>query len=224
MKVPASPHRWRVTPRQAVAVQRRLADRVVAQGSLPELGLVAGGDLAFLPGGKECVAGVVVWDVPRGSVFEQQVVRCPVRFPYVPGLLSFREAPALLAALRKLRATPDLFLFDGQGYAHPRRFGLACHLGVLLDRPAVGCAKSLLLGTHATLSPRRGAAAPLMDGEECVGMAVRTREAVKPVFVSVGHRVSLEAAVAATLACCTRYRIPEPTRLADQLVTRERGK
>ena len=168
------------------------------------------------------MAAVVVWDVQACRVVEQRVVRRKLRFPYVPGLLSFREAPAIVASLRRLESDPDVFLFDGQGLAHPRRFGLACHVGVLIDRPSLGCAKSLLVGTPAPLGAARGSVAPLTDRGERVGLALRTRENVKPVYVSIGHRLSLDVAVEAVLACCTQYRLPEPTRLADQLVGRQR--
>lgn len=171
---------------------------------------------------KECIAGVIVWDVENGEVVEQRVVRRSVSFPYVPGLLTFREGPAVLAALRLLRHEPDAFIFDGQGYAHPRRFGLASHVGVTLDRPSLGCAKSLLIGSCRTPGTRRGASTRIEHEDECIGRALRTRDDVKPVYVSVGHRLSLDASVAIVLACCTRYRLPEPTRLADQLVARER--
>lgn len=217
-------HAWSVTPRRAAQIQRSLADRIISVGRIKPLRLAAGADLAFSTDKAECIAGVVAWDVRRGEVIEQHVVRRPVRFPYVPGLLSFREAPAVLAALRKLRCEPDVFLFDGQGMAHPRRFGLACHIGLLIDRPSIGCAKSVLVGTHQPPKVNKGATAAIHHRGERIGMAVRTRDRVKPVFVSVGHRVSLETAVDVTLNCCTRYRLPEPTRLADQLVARDRAR
>ena len=223
MKIARPSHSWSVTPRQAVAIQRDLAARVIPKGRVRRLRLAAGADLAFSTDKTQCIAGVVVWDLAVDEVVEQHVVRRPVRFPYVPGLLSFREAPAVLAALRKLRREPDVFLFDGQGYAHPRRFGLACHVGVILDRPSLGCAKSLLVGSDAPLAKTRGARTPLVHDGETVGMTVRTREGVKPVYVSVGHRLSLDAAVEITLACAARYRLPEPTRLADKLVAREKS-
>jgi len=179
--------------------------------------------MAFSPDKTSCIAAVVVWDLIEQCVVEQHVVRRPIRFPYVSGLLSFREAPAIVAALRKLRHEPDVFLFDGQGYAHPRRFGLACHVGIWLDRPSIGCAKSILIGKHELLDRRRGSLATLEHGDECVGMVVRTREGIKPIYVSIGHRLSLASAVDITLACSTRFRLPEPTRLADQLVGRERA-
>jgi deoxyribonuclease V len=176
--------------------------------------------MAFTPDKRYCVAGVVVWDVADGRVVEEKTARRPVAFPYVPGLLSFREAPAVLAAIAQLDQEPDAFLFDGQGYAHPRRLGLACHVGLFLDRPSVGCAKSRLTGTHDAPAPCRGAVAPLMEGDERIGAVVRTRDGVKPVYVSIGHRMDLDGAVKLVLSCCTRYRLPEPTRLADKLVRR----
>jgi deoxyribonuclease V len=142
----------------------------------------------------------------------------PLRLPYVPGLLSFREDPAVLAALRRLRATPDVLLYDGHGLAHPRRFGVACHIGLIVDRPAIGCAKSRLVGMHREPGWRRGSAAPLLDGGEVIGSVLRTRDGVRPVFVSVGHRIDLRTARRIVLACALRHRLPEPTRLADQLV------
>ncbi len=219
MKISRALHSWTVTPKRAVAIQRELAGRVIVKGRLRKPTLLAGVDLAFLPDLSHCIAGVVVWNVRTREVTEQHVIRRPVRFPYVPGLLSFREAPAILGVLRKLRCEPDVFLFDGQGLAHPRRFGLACHVGLLIDRPSLGCAKSLLIGTCKALAPTRGSVTPIEHSGECVGMAVRTRDRVKPVYVSIGHRLSLSAAVETTLAGCAGYRLPEPTRLADKLVT-----
>jgi deoxyribonuclease V len=179
--------------------------------------------MAFTPDGQRCVAGVVVWDRRCEQVIEEQTAVRTVRFPYVPGLLSFREAPAVLAAIRKLRQTPDVLILDGQGQAHPRRMGLASHVGLLADIPTVGCAKSRLCGTFVDPSAERGSRADLMDEDEIIGAVVRTRAGTRCVFVSVGHRVTLDDAVSLVLACCTRYRLPEPTRLAHQLVTRCRN-
>lgn len=184
------------------------------------LRIVAGVDLAFSGDGAEGIAGVVAWDLHTLQVVEQHVVRRPVQFPYVPGLLSFREAPAILAALRRLRCEPDAFLFDGQGLAHPRRFGLACHVGLLINRPSLGCAKSLLVGTCRPPGLSRGASTRITHNGECVGRALRTRDNVKPIYVSVGHRLSLEETVAIALASGNGFRLPEPTRLADKLVAR----
>jgi len=179
--------------------------------------------MAISPDKSECVGGVVVWDVKEQEIVEQHVVRQPLRFPYVPGLLSFREGPVVMAALRKVRCSPDAFLFDGQGLAHPRRFGLACHMGVLIDRPSLGCAKSLLIGEHETLDEHAGSTARLIHKGDCIGMAVRTREKVKPMYISVGHRLSLSEAVRITLLACSGFRMPEPTRLADKLVSKSRA-
>jgi deoxyribonuclease V len=184
--------------------------------------LVAGGDAAFSPDGSAVVAGWVVWDALAGTVVETAVELMPVTFPYVPGLLSFREAPALLAAARRLKSEPGAFLIDGQGLAHPRRLGIACHVGLWLGRPTIGCAKSRLCGQHAEPGARRGASTRLVHEGETIGRVVRTREGVKPLYVSVGHLVTLEDAVKLTLLCCRGYRLPEPARLAHQLVTRKR--
>ena len=154
------------------------------------------------------------------ELVETVTASAKLTFPYIPGLLSFREAPACLAAVRKLTSKPDLFLIDGQGIAHPRRLGLAAHLGLFLDKPTVGCAKSRLTGTFDEPAPEKGASSSLYDGEEVIGAVVRTRSNVKPLFISVGHRCRLEDAIRLTLACTTKYRLPEPTRLAHQTVGR----
>ena len=224
LKIPRAPHCWSVTPRQAVTIQRRFAERIVRYGSVNNPRLLAGVDLAFSADGRRCFAGVVLWDSQAGEITEQHVIRQPVRFPYVPGLLSFREAPAILAVLRKLRCEPDAFLFDGQGYAHPRRFGLACHVGLLIDRPSLGCAKTLLVGMCQMPDTSKGSMTPIEHEGERVGTVLRTRDHVRPVYVSVGHRVSLDAAVDIVLAGCAGYRLPEPTRLADRLVAREKAR
>jgi deoxyribonuclease V len=223
MKLPKARHRWSLLPRSAMALQARLEAEVIER-PLRRVRLVAGADLAITPDGQRCVAGLVVWDLHRREVVEEQSAVRPLRFPYVPGLLSFREVPAVLAAARKLRTEPDAFLFDGQGRAHPRRFGLACHAGLLLDRPSVGCAKSRLMGQYRPPGRQRGAWTDLLspqDGKR-IGAVVRTRTDVKPVFVSVGHRCRLIDAIELTLACGGRFRLPEPARRAHQLVTRLR--
>jgi len=222
MKIPPVPHGWSVTPSRAVAIQRRLASAVEETAETPVPRLVAGCDAAFSRDGRFCVAGVVVWDCRERRVVEERVARRRLGFPYIPGLLSFREAPALLDALRRLETTPDLLLCDGHGRAHPRRLGIACHLGILADRPSVGCAKSRLVGTHAEPAARRGSRRALRAGDETLGVVLRTRDGVRPVYVSVGHRIDLAGAVRVVLRCGAGYRLPEPTRLADRLVARER--
>ena len=218
MRIPPIPHRWSVTTRQAIAIQQRLAERVRERPPRKELHLVAGVDAAFSRDGNSCIAGVVLWDSLEHEVIERHVAVRRLTFPYVPGLLSFREAPAVIGALRKLRVRPDALICDGHGRAHPRRCGLACHLGVLSGLSTVGCAKSRLVGEYREPRAERGASSRLMHEGQIVGHVLRTRTGVKPVFVSVGHEIDLAAAVNLVLHCATRFRLPEPTRLADRLV------
>lgn len=218
MKFPPLPHAWNISPRAAVALQKQLAACVLPIPPAGPLRFVAGLDAAFSPDGAQCIAGVVLWDREEARVIERHTARRKAAFPYVPGLLSFREAPALLAALRQLRHAPDVLMCDGQGLAHPRRFGIACHLGVVTRLPSIGCAKSRLIGQHDEPPRRRGGSAPLFDAGEQIGEVLRTRDGVKPVYLSLGHRMDLRTARAIVLDCATRYRLPEPTRLADRLV------
>jgi len=222
MFVPPVPHPWSVTPREAADIQRRLSSLVQIEAPRIPLRLIAGVDAAYSRDRRWCVAGVVLWDASAGAVVEQHTARRRLRFPYVPGLLSFREAPAVIAALRRLRRTPDAIMCDAHGLAHPRRFGLASHVGVICGLPTIGCAKSRLVGSHRAPGTARGASTRLEDREEQIGWVVRTRTGVKPVFVSVGHLVDLAAARATVLECAVRYRLPEPTRLADRLVATAR--
>lgn len=216
-------HRWNLSPVAAIRLQRALADRVVERSlAARSVRLVAGGDAAFVAGDARIIAAWVVWDVRRRTIIDSASVHRKVTFPYVPGLLSFREAPALLAAARKLRSSPDVFILDGHGRAHPRRLGIASHLGLSLGRPTLGCAKSRLCGEHVEPGNTRGDAVDLrLDGER-IGRVLRTRAGVKPVYVSVGHLLRLADAVRIVLRCCMGYRLPEPTRLAHQLVTQLR--
>lgn len=212
-------HGWTLTPTEAVALQKELAGYVVETDRHGPVRHVAGVDVGFEDDGNITRAAVAVLAYPSLEPVESRLVRRPTRFPYVPGLLSFRELPAILDAVDTLSVKPDLFLCDGQGRAHPRRFGIACHLGVRLDVPALGVGKSRLTGTYVEPGEQKGDWSPLRDGDEIIGAVVRTRASVRPVFVSVGHRVSLESAVAWTLACAPRYRLPETTRLADRLAS-----
>ena len=210
---------WDVTPAKAREIQLRLAARVTNRDDYGDIQRVAGVDVGFDDGGRTTRAAVVVLSFPTLEVIEQAVVHQPTRFPYVPGLLSFREAPAIIAALDTLSDAPDLILCDGQGYAHPRRFGLACHLGVATGLPAVGVAKSRLVGCYDPPEDHKGDWSPLMDAGECIGAALRTRRGVKPLFISIGHRISLASAISFVLACTPRYRLPETTRLADRFAS-----
>lgn len=217
-------HDWNLDYRQAMALQSRLAPQVVRAGEPERVRLVAGADLAFDRQGGRALAAVVVLRYPEMDLVEQAVVTVEQRFPYIPGLLSFRETPALLEAFRRLSSAPDLLLADGHGYAHPRRFGLACHLGLLLDLPTIGVAKSRFIGEHGDVGPRAGDRVDLLDGGEVIGGVLRTRDGVRPLHVSVGHRVSQEAAEAWVLRCCRGRRLPEPTRLADHLARIEKNR
>jgi deoxyribonuclease V len=208
--------RWARTVAEATRLQAQLRRRLTISSGPPALRLVAGADVAYRRDGRRAWAAVVLVAWPEGRVVESGTAAGRPAFPYVPALLAFREGPLLLAAFERLSRQPDLCLFDGHGLAHPRRFGLACHLGVLLDLPSVGCAKSLLTGHYREPERWRGAWTPLhLDGEE-VGAALRTRAGVKPLLVSPGHRIGVRAAVRYALAC-SRFRVPEPIRLAEQL-------
>ncbi|APZ44440.1 endonuclease V [Acidihalobacter ferrooxydans] len=217
---PTLQHAWNVAPAEARAIQERLRVRVETVDRFDgPIRTLAGVDVGFEDGGTVTRAAVVVLDSTTLQPLERVLARRATQFPYVPGLLSFREIPAVLDALAQLRMTPDLLLCDGQGIAHPRRLGIAAHLGVLLDRPSVGVAKSRLIGTHADVPDRRGAWVPLHDGEERIGAVLRTRLGVKPIYVSSGHRVALETAVEQVMRAVTRYRLPETTRQADSLAS-----
>ena len=210
-------HRWDVSPREAVAIQRGLAAEVRQEPLPSPIETIAGIDVSIR--GDLAQAAVVVLRFPSLEVVDRAVWRAEVPFPYIPGLLSFREMPVILPALERLSVRPDVLVTDSHGFAHSRRFGLACHLGVLLDRPAFGIAKSLFVGTFEAPAPEKGSRAALVDKKtgEVLGTVLRTRTNVKPVYVSVGHRITLEEAVALALACAPRYKIPEPTRQAHLL-------
>lgn len=212
-------HSWNLTPRAALALQHRLSAKVVRMGRPRDVRHVAGTDVGFERGGGTTRAAVVVLSFPDLELVDHAVARLPTHFPYVPGLLSFREMPALLVALDKLRIRPDLVLCDGQGLAHPRRFGLASHFGVYCGVPSIGVAKSRLIGTHGEPMHRRGAWVPLRDQGETIGAVLRSKVHTQPIYVSIGHRISLALAVRYVMACTTRYRLPETTRWAHRLAS-----
>ena len=212
-------HRWDVTPAEARAIQQQLRDRVECRDRLGPVHCVAGVDVGFEQQGKITRAAVALLEFPSLTPAGEAIGRLPTRFPYIPGLLSFREIPAVLAAMETLERRPDLLLCDGQGIAHPRRFGIASHLGVLTDIPAIGVAKTRLIGHHRDLPDRKGAWVPLLDGEERIGAVLRTRRGVKPLYISCGHRIGLETAIDYVLACTTRYKLPETTRRAHRLAS-----
>lgn len=219
MRTPRQLHSWEVTPAEARGLQEQLRGRVIERDDLPRITRVAGIDVGFEDAGRATRAAVAVLSFPDLTPLDESVVHRPTCFPYVPGLLSFREIPAVLDALAGLRLDPDLLICDGQGRAHPRRFGLACHLGVVCGLPSIGAAKSRLIGEHGELGWAKGSLAELRDRDELIGMVVRSRDGVQPLYVSVGHRVSLRTAVRLVLACTTRYRLPETTRRAHHLAS-----
>ncbi|MFQ5603210.1 MAG: deoxyribonuclease V [bacterium] len=205
-----------VAVEQACKIQNELRTKVLASDAFKQIQFVGGADVGYFKSRTRLQAAVVVLTFPELELHEFVTSQAACSFPYVPGLLSFRETPAVLTCLERLKQPPDLLLCDGQGVAHPRRFGLACHLGVLSGLPTIGVAKSRLIGTHAPLSPEKGSSVPLVDKGETVGLVVRTRAHVKPVYVSVGHKISLPTAKAWVLRCVTKFRLPETTRLAHR--------
>ena len=215
-------HDWNVSTDEAKRIQRRLASEVTERALPDGVETVAGIDVSVRDDTAQ--AAVSVLRLPELDVVDEAIHRCEVPFPYVPGLLSFREMPAVLPALERLHSTPDVFVTDSHGAAHPRRFGLACHLGVLLDVPAIGVAKSILVGApQGELGPEKGSRVPLVDDGETVGTVLRTRTDVNPVYVSVGHRCTLDGAADLMLDCSPRYKIPEPTRQAHKLSRKTEG-
>ena len=208
------PHPWNVSPAEAVAIQRDLAGKVRIEPLAGDIRHIAGVDVSVR--GSRVQTAIVVLEIATLQLVDKAIWQGDVQFPYIPGLLSFREMPAILPALEQLRITPDVFMTDSQGLAHPRRMGLACHLGVMLDRPAFGVAKTRYIGRYVEPGMAKGDRSRLEDRDELIGAVVRTRANVKPVFVSAGHRVTLDDAIRLTMATTTRYKIPEPTRLAHK--------
>ncbi|MGD0779337.1 MAG: deoxyribonuclease V [Dehalococcoidales bacterium] len=211
-----SRHGWRVTTKQAMAIQMELAGEVSRAGKINAPRFIAGVDISVNRFSKRGTGAVVVLSYPDLQIAEIQVVMDRIEFPYVPGLLSFREAPLILAAFEKITLTPDIIMVDGQGIAHPRRFGIASHLGLLLGLPTIGCAKSRLCGEHEIPGNEAGSYKELKDNGEVIGAVLRTRAGVKPLYVSIGHMIELNSAMEWVVACCRGYRLPEPTRLAHQ--------
>jgi len=214
---PRVSHRWDVSVREAKDIQRRLVSQVIPSWSEHPVQTVAGVDVGF-PSGRGRAA-VAVLSFPKLQLVDSARVEMEVSFPYIPGLLTFREGPLILAALELLSKAPDLFIFDGHGLAHPRRMGIATHMGVLLDVPSIGCAKSRLVGEHQKPGPGKGAYVYVYHNGDVIGAALRTRDHTNPVYVSVGHRIDLTTAIDFVLRCCTKYRLPEPIRWAHQLAS-----
>ncbi len=210
-------HDWNLKPDAAIKLQRQLAQRIIREDQPGEVRYIAGVDMAINEENGKARAAVVLLTYPSLEIQERHIYEEPLRMPYIPGLLSFREAPAVLGAFARLQQQPDLVMVDGQGIAHPRRLGIASHLGLWLDLPTIGCGKSILTGHYHGLREEAGTWVPLLDNGETIGAVVRTRTHVKPMIVSLGHRISLETSIHYVLACCRGYRLPEPTRQADKL-------
>lgn len=217
--MPALDHDWNLTPAAAIALQKTLAERIERQDRLGPVRRIAGVDVGFEAEGRITRAAIVVLDAETLTPAGQAIARLPTAFPYIPGLLSFREIPAVLDAWKKLLIQPDLLLVDGQGIAHPRRLGIASHLGLLLDRPSIGVAKSRLIGQHTELPVDKGAWVPLRERDEIIGAVLRSRTGIAPLYISTGHRISLETALAWVMRAITRYRLPETTRAAHRLAS-----
>ena len=224
-------HPWRVTPGEARKIQQQLRQQVIMADAFDEIRTVAGVDIGIKRDREKkeheltksrreseiAKAAVVILSNPELELIDQVRVEQPIELPYIPGLLSFRESPSIIAAFEKLSTEPDLIIADGQGIAHPRRFGIASHLGLILDKPTIGCAKSRLYGRHSQPGIEAGSYAYLYDKDDIIGAAVRTRKNVNFVYISVGHKISLQSAIHYTLKCCRNYRLPQPTRLAHQV-------
>jgi deoxyribonuclease V len=213
------PQRWPTTIEEALLVQQQLRDQVITEDQLGPIDYVTGVDVGFEEDGAVTRAAVAVLRLSDLQLHEYAIARRPTTFPYIPGFLSFREIPAVLDALAQLTTSPGILLCDGQGLAHPRRLGIACHLGLLTDTPAIGVAKTLLLGKHDPLPEERGAWQPLHDKGEVIGAVLRTRAHTKPLYISSGHRISLTTAIDYVMRCTTKYRLPETTRWAHKLAS-----
>ena len=211
-------HRWDVTPKEAVGIQERLREKVSNVDSCAEIRLIAGADVSYSRNENSVHAAVGVFSFPELRLIEQQTATVRTTFPYIPGLLTFREGPALIECFKKLRNIPDAIIFDGQGICPPRRMGIASHMGVLLDIPSIGCAKSHLYGEFRMPELDKGSYTYIQDSDGAIiGACLRTRTGVRPVFVSIGHKVSLKTSVDVIMRCATRYRMPEPSRFAHTL-------
>lgn len=213
-------HPWNVDYRRAIIIQEKLRANISLTNSFRTIGSVAGADVSYSRGGQEGIAAMVILSYPDLDLMDEAFARGKVSFPYIPGLLSFREAPLLLRVFRKLQRLPDVILYDGQGIAHPRSLGLASHMGLLLDLPSVGCAKKKLVGDFGEVGSQPGSITPLEIRGRIVGAVVRTRGGVKPVIVSPGHRIDVESSIGLVLKTCRGFRLPEPLRLAHLMVKR----
>lgn len=214
-------HSWEVSPSEAIQLQKELKKKISLKKSFNNVKIVAGADVSYYK--NKMIAGIVILKFPHLEIIEKKSSVSSVNFPYIPGLLTFREGPSLLEAFKKIKITPDVILFDGQGIAHPRRMGIATHLGLFLDRPTIGCAKSRLSGKYALVGEKKGDYALLKEGEEILGAVLRTRKKVKPIFVSPGHKIDLPNSMEIVLKCIVKYRLPLPVREAHIFVNQIRN-
>jgi deoxyribonuclease V len=208
----------KIKPREAILLQEKLRNKIIEKDSFAKIKIIAGADITLERDGNNGIAGVVVYSYPELKKIERVYCEGEIKFPYIPGLLSFREAPLIIKAFKGLKTKPDILILDGQGKAHPRRFGLACHVGLLLDLPTIGCAKSRLVGEYNEPGKAKWNASKLYDHKETIGMVLRTKTNVKPVYISVGHKISLNGAVKIIKQTTGQYRIPIPTRDAHIFV------
>ncbi|MGB6873406.1 MAG: deoxyribonuclease V [Dehalococcoidia bacterium] len=214
-------HSWEVTPQEAIKIQKDLKSKISLKKSFSKIDKIAGADVSYYQ--NKMIAGVIIFEFPNLKTIEKQSFISPVNFPYIPGLLTFREGPSLLEAFKKIKITPDVILFDGHGIAHPRRMGIATHLGLFLDKPTIGCAKSRLSGKYTSVEEGKGDYALLKEGEEILGVVLRTRKKVNPIFVSPGHKIDLPNSIEIILECIVKYRLPVPVREAHIFVNQIRN-
>ncbi len=219
---PVFSHSWDVSPQEASKLQEELRKRIILKKGFSKTERIAGADISFSKKSNRAYAVVIVFSFPELKILEEQRAIGSLKFPYIPGLLTFREGPLLVEAFKKIKIEPDVIIFDGQGIAHPKRLGLATHMGILLDKPTIGCAKSKLIGTYQEPEREKGSYSLLKDDGEIIGAVLRTKEDISPIFVSPGHRIDLKSSIEIVLKCLRGYRLPEPTRQAHLLVNRLR--
>ncbi|MCC2645150.1 MAG: nfi [Burkholderiales bacterium] len=223
--IPSVGHKWNLSVPEAVRVQKELAGRIrVDKLKIDNIRYIAGIDCAPSSDMSKYFAAAVIWDIQSRQMLEYHIAHAPLTFPYVPGLLSFREIPAIIEVMKKINQMPDILMVDGHGIAHPRSMGIAAHVGLIFDLPAFGCGKSLLYGKYTEPALERGSFSPLIAKDKIIGNVIRTRSNVKPVFVSIGHKADLETITELTISCSGRFRLPEPTHLADKLVAQKEDK
>jgi len=214
-------HSWEVSPQEAIKIQKDLKSNISLKKSFNKIDKIAGVDVSYYQ--NKMIAGVIIFKFPNLKIIERQSFVASINFPYIPGLLTFREGPGILSAFKKIKNEPDIILFDGQGIAHPRRMGIATHLGLFLGKPTIGCAKSRLSGKYTSIGEQKGDYTLLKEGEEVLGAVLRTRRRVKPVFISPGYKIDLLNSIAIILKCIVKYRLPVPVREAHIFVNQIRN-